>query len=37
MRRVLREFIHHHRPILMEKFMEEDIEWALKIKKDLNQ
>lgn len=33
----LREFIHRHRPILMEKFMEEDIEWAVKTKKALNQ
>jgi len=37
MREALREFIRHHRPMLMEKFMEEDIEWAVKIKKGLNQ
>lgn len=37
MREALREFIFHHRPILVEKFMEEDIEWALKMKKALNQ
>ena len=37
MREALREFIFHHRPILVEKFMEEDIEWALKMKKPLNQ
>jgi Arc/MetJ-type ribon-helix-helix transcriptional regulator len=37
MREALREFIFHHRPILVEKFMEEDIEWALKLKKALNQ
>jgi len=36
-REALREFIRHHRPTLVEKFMEEDIEWALKIKKALNQ
>jgi Arc/MetJ-type ribon-helix-helix transcriptional regulator len=29
MREALREFIHHHRPMLIEKFLEEDIEWAL--------
>jgi metal-responsive CopG/Arc/MetJ family transcriptional regulator len=29
MREALREFIRHHRPMLMEKFMEEDIEWIL--------
>ena len=32
----LRVFIRHHRPMLMEKFMEEDVEWAVKIKKALN-
>jgi len=37
MRDALREFIYHHRPMLMEKFMEEDIEWALRVKKNLNQ
>jgi hypothetical protein len=37
MREALREVIHRHRPILMEKFMEEDIEWAVNIKKALNQ
>ena len=37
MREALREFIHHHRPLLIEKFMAEDIEWAVKIKKALNQ
>jgi len=36
-REALREFIHRHRPILMEKFMEEDIEWAVKTKSSLNQ
>ncbi len=37
MREALREFILHHRPMLVEKFMEEDIEWALKVKKAPNQ
>lgn len=37
MREALREFIFHRRPILVEKFMEEDIEWALKMKKAFNQ
>jgi len=37
MREALREFLRHHRPMLMEKFMDEDIEWAIKIKKALNQ
>ena len=37
MREALREFIRHHRPMLMERFMEEDIEWAVNIKKALNQ
>jgi Arc/MetJ-type ribon-helix-helix transcriptional regulator len=37
MREALREFIYHHRPLLIEKFMEEDIEWAVNIKKALNQ
>lgn len=37
MRDALREFIYHHRPMLMEKFMEEDIEWALRVKKNPNQ
>jgi Arc/MetJ-type ribon-helix-helix transcriptional regulator len=37
MREALREFIRHHRPMLMERFMEEDIEWAVKTKKALNQ
>jgi len=32
-REALREFIRHHRLTLMEKFMEEDIEWALRTKK----
>jgi Arc/MetJ-type ribon-helix-helix transcriptional regulator len=36
MREALREFIRHHRPMLMEKYMEEDIEWALKIKRTLD-
>lgn len=36
-REALREFIRHNRLVLMEKFMEEDIEWAIKIKKALNQ
>ncbi len=35
-REALREFIHHHHLTLMEKFMEEDIEWALRIKKAHN-
>ena len=35
-REALREFIRHHHLTLMEKFMEEDIEWALKIKKAHN-
>ncbi len=30
----LQEFIRHNRIKLMEKFMKEDIEWALKIKKN---
>ncbi len=29
----LQEFIRHNRIKLMEKFMKEDIEWALKVKK----
>jgi len=33
MRMALQEFIRHHRLELMEKFMNQDIEWALKIKK----
>ena len=37
MREALREFIRHHRPMLTEKFMEEDIEWAVKVKKALDQ
>ena len=37
MREAFREFIHRHRPILTEKFMEEDIEWAVKTKRSLNQ
>lgn len=37
MREALREFIRHHQVRLMEQFMEEDIEWALKIKKASNQ
>jgi len=32
-REALREFIRHHRLSLMEKYMDEDIEWALKMKK----
>ena len=36
MREALREFIRHHRPMLMEKYMEEDIEWALKGKRTLD-
>jgi Arc/MetJ-type ribon-helix-helix transcriptional regulator len=31
-RTALQEFIRHNRLELMEKFMKEDIEWALKIK-----
>jgi len=37
MRMALQEFIRHHRLELMEKFMKQDIEWAVKIKKALNQ
>jgi len=33
MREALREFISHRRPLLSEKFMEEDIEWAMKLRK----
>jgi len=33
MRVALQEFIRRHRLELMERFMQEDIEWALKIKK----
>jgi len=33
MRIALQEFIHYHRVRLMEKCIEDDIEWALKIKK----
>lgn len=33
MRVALQEFIRHHRLELMERFMQEDIEWAVKIKK----
>jgi len=36
MREALREFIRHHRPMLMEKYMQEDIEWALKVKRTLD-
>jgi len=32
-REALREFIRRHRLTLMEKFMEEDIKWALGVKK----
>lgn len=32
MRTALQEFIRHNRPKLMEQFMKEDIEWALKVK-----
>lgn len=32
LRTALQEFIRHNRLKLMEKFMKEDIEWALKIK-----
>lgn len=35
MRVALQEFIRHHRIELMEKFMQEDIEWALKLKKGI--
>lgn len=37
MREALREFIRHHQVRLMEQFMEEDIEWALKLKKASDQ
>ena len=37
MREALRDFISHHRLRLMEKFMEEDIEWAAKIGKSSDQ
>jgi hypothetical protein len=33
MRAAFQEFIRHHRLELLERFMQEDIEWALKIKK----
>jgi len=33
MRSALQDFIRHHRIELMERFMQEDIEWALKIKR----
>ncbi|MBE0478886.1 CopG family transcriptional regulator [Candidatus Aerophobetes bacterium] len=33
----LREFIRHRRPELMEKFMQEDIEWALRMKEALKE
>ncbi|MCX6658755.1 MAG: ribbon-helix-helix domain-containing protein, partial [Candidatus Bathyarchaeota archaeon] len=36
MREALRQFIRHHRPMLMEKYMQEDIEWALKVKRTLD-
>ena len=36
MREALREFIRHRRPLLAEKFMEEDIEWAVKLKKTVD-
>ncbi|MBI3755743.1 MAG: hypothetical protein HY265_06255 [Deltaproteobacteria bacterium] len=32
LRTVLHEFIRHNRLKLMERFMKEDIEWALKVK-----
>ncbi len=32
MRTALQEFIRHNRLKLMEQFMKEDIEWALKVK-----
>lgn len=32
LRIALQEFIHHNRLKLMEQFMKEDIEWALKVK-----
>ncbi|MCL4456333.1 MAG: ribbon-helix-helix domain-containing protein [Nitrospirae bacterium] len=32
MRTALQEFIRHNRLRLMERFMKEDIEWALKVK-----
>jgi len=35
-REALREFIRHNHLTLLEKFMEEDIEWALRIKKANN-
>ena len=37
MREALREFIRQRRPMLTEKYMEEDIEWAEKIKKTHDQ
>jgi len=33
MREALRDFLRHRRPMLTEKYMEEDIEWALKVSK----
>jgi Arc/MetJ-type ribon-helix-helix transcriptional regulator len=33
-RMALQEFFRHNRLRLMEQFMKEDIEWALKAKKD---
>ncbi len=33
----LQEFIRHNRPKLMEQFMKEDIEWALKTKSQINE
>jgi Arc/MetJ-type ribon-helix-helix transcriptional regulator len=35
-REALREFIRQRRPLLSEKFMEEDIEWAVKLRKTAN-
>lgn len=32
LRTALQEFIRHNRLKLMERFMKEDIEWALKVK-----
>ena len=32
LRTALEEYIRHHRLQLMERFMKEDIDWALKVK-----
>jgi Arc/MetJ-type ribon-helix-helix transcriptional regulator len=37
MREALREFIRRHQVRLMEQFMEEDIEWVLKIREASDQ